>query len=439
MNPQEIIRRKRDGKELSSESIHTFINGLLDGSITDYQASALLMAIFLNGMTEDERLILTEEMIQSGETLDLSYITKPKVDKHSTGGVGDKTSLIVAPLAAACGLCVPMISGRGLGHTGGTLDKLESIPGFRVDLSLKEFHQRLEQVGFAMIGQTAEIAPADKRLYALRDSTATVESLPLIVASILSKKLAVGLDALVLDVKTGNGAFMVEEKEARELAQVLVKTAKSFNVKTRALLTDMNQPLGSAVGNSMEVMEAIKVLQGKDDNKNKDLKDLSVELVAHMLELSNVDISLEEARREVIRKLESGLALEKFRACVEGQGGNARVCDNPSEVLPIAEYKIEIKAEQSGFIQSIDTRAIGEAIASIGGGRTKVEDSIDHAIGYLSYAKLGAEINKDEPLGLLQCHTETQANSVATHIQAAYQMAETKPSALPSLIKEIID
>ena len=298
MRPQDIIRRKRDGAELSPEEIAFFVNGVTRGEIADYQSTALLMAIFLKGMTDREQAALTESMLRSGEILDFTDIPKPKVDKHSTGGVGDKTSLLIAPFAAAAGVCVPMISGRGLGHTGGTLDKLESIPGYRVDLSLKEFRAVLDEAGFAMNGQTAEIAPADKKLYALRDATATVEAIPLIVASIISKKGAAGLDAMVIDVKTGSGAFMREQDRARELARALVKTGNSLGVRSQALITDMNQPLGRAVGNSVEVRECIELLRGEFDERARPVLDLSIELAARMVVMSRLEADLEKARLE---------------------------------------------------------------------------------------------------------------------------------------------
>src|SRR5919202_6666176 len=274
MRPQDIIRRKRDGGELSREEIESFVGGVVEGAWADYQASALLMAVYLNGMTTAEMEALTQAMLHSGEVLDLSHIDAPEADKHSTGGVGDKTSLVIAPLAAACGVAVPMIPGRGLGHTGGTLDKLEAIPGYRVHLELPEFRRILKSVGYAMMGQTAEIAPADRKLYALRDATETVESIPLIVASIMSKKLAAGLGALVLDVKTGSGAFMRDEGRAKELARALVATGNSFGVRTEALLTDMNQPLGRAVGHAVEVVECLEIMRGEEDARARPVRDL---------------------------------------------------------------------------------------------------------------------------------------------------------------------
>src|SRR6266849_7925680 len=310
LRPQDIIRKKRDGQHLKGEEIAFFIDGVTRETIADYQVSALLMAIYLNGMNQAEQQLLTEAMLNSGSMLDFSDIPKPKADKHSTGGVGDKTSLVIAPLVAACGVCVPMISGRGLGHTGGTLDKLESIPGYSVDLSATEFHNVLQRVGYAMTGQTAELAPADKRMYALRDTTATVEAIPLIVASIISKKGAAGLDAMVIDVKVGSGAFMRDAVRAKELAHALVSTGNSCGIKTRALLTDMNQPLGRAVGNSVEVKECIDILRGEISETVRPVLDLSLELSAHMLVLANVEKTLAAAHHRLQRALETGAALE---------------------------------------------------------------------------------------------------------------------------------
>src|SRR5438067_7122319 len=316
--------------ELSPDEIAFFIDGVTRNEIADYQVSALLMAIFLNGMTDAEAAALTNAMLHSGEVLDFSDISKPKVDKHSTGGVGDKTSLLIAPLAAAAGVCVPMISGRGLGHTGGTLDKLESIPGYRVDLSLPEFRSVLDRCGFAMNGQTAEIAPADRKLYALRDATSTVEAIPLIVASIISKKGAAGLDAMVIDVKTGSGAFMREPDKAKQLARALVKTGNSLGVRSQALITDMNQPLGCAVGNSTEVKECIELLRREVKEGARPVLDLSIELAARMIVLAHLDATIDPARARIKKVHESGAALESFRRNVAAQGGDARACDQPS-------------------------------------------------------------------------------------------------------------
>src|SRR5437764_129186 len=340
--------------ELSPDEIAFFIDGVTRNEIADYQVSALLMAIFLNGMTEAEQSSLTEAMLHSGEILDFSDIPKPKADKHSTGGVGDKTSLLIAPLAAAAGVCVPMISGRGLGHTGGTLDKLESIPGYLVDLSLKEFRKVLDAAGFAMNGQTAEIAPADRKLYSLRDATATVEAIPLIVASIISKKGAAGLDAMVIDVKTGSGAFMREPGRARELARALVKTGNSLGIRSQALITDMNQPLGRAVGNSIEVLESIKLLRAEIEEGARPVLDLSIELAARMMVLAKLEDSIEAARCRIKNVHESGAALETFRKNVKEQDGDPRVCDEPDRILPLTEKTFKVESARPGFVTSLD-------------------------------------------------------------------------------------
>jgi len=389
LRPQDIIRKKRDREQLLPSEINFFIDGVTHGQIADYQISALLMAIYLNGMDDAEQQCLTEAMLQSGSILDFSSIAKPKADKHSTGGVGDKTSLVIAPLVAACGVCVPMISGRGLGHTGGTLDKLESIPGYRVGLSATEFQSILERVGYAMAGQTAELAPADKKMYALRDATATVEAIPLIVASIISKKGAAGLEAMVIDVKVGSGAFMRDEERARALAQALVKTGNSCGIRTRALLTDMNQPLGCAVGNSNEVKECIEILRGEFAPGAQPVLDLSIELSAHMLVLAHVDDSLEEARQRLQQALESGAALERFRQNVAAQGGDPRVCDDPGGVLPLVSESFKVESRHPGYITAVKTAEIGHAIAALGGGRVRIEDKIDATVGFMSEVKIG--------------------------------------------------
>ena len=437
MRPQDVIRKKRDGLDLSREEIAFFVDGVTQGSLADYQASALLMAIFLNGMSTSETAMLTDAMLHSGELLDFSDIQKPKVDKHSTGGVGDKTSLILAPLVAACGAAVPMISGRGLGHTGGTLDKLESIPGYRVHLTLAEFRAILGRVGFAMMGQTAQIAPADKKLYALRDATATVEAIPLIVASIMSKKLAAGLEALVLDVKTGTGAFMADEGDAMELAHALVQTGNSCGVRTEALLTDMNQPLGRGVGHAIEVRECIEILRNDPNEGARSVLELSVELAARMVSLSGVESSLEAARAKVQSALESGAALECFRLNVEEQGGDPKVCDEPARLLPLTPHEVKVESTRTGFVTGIDTAEIGHAIASIGGGRTRIEDVIDPGVGFAAEAKIGDEVKEGTTLGLLYCRGEAQAEMASERIREAYTIGADSTFA-PTLIKEVI-
>ena len=438
MRPQDVIRKKRDGAELSREEILFFIDGVTRGTIADYQISALLMAIYLNGMNDAEQEILTEAMLRSGNILDFSSIAKPKADKHSTGGVGDKTSLLIAPMVAACGVCVPMISGRGLGHTGGTLDKLESIPGYRVDLSASEFENVLQTVGYAMSGQTAELAPADKKMYALRDATATVEAIPLIVASIISKKGAAGLDAMVIDVKVGSGAFMRDETRAQALAHALVKTGNSCGIRTRALLTDMNQPLGRAVGNSLEVKECIELLRGEIDDGTRPALDLSIELSAHMLVLSRVDDSLVAARKRLQEILSSGKALESFRANVAAQGGDARVCDEPAKFLPLAAESFKVESPSSGFVTKVNTADVGHAIAAIGGGRVRIDDQIDPSVGFVTDVKIGDRIDAGGSIGTVFCRDEAKANEAVQAIQAAYEIGAAPLEKL-LLVKEVIN
>jgi len=439
LRPQDVIRKKRDGLSLSREEIDFFIGGVTNGRIADYQVSALLMAIYLNGMSPQEQQALTEAMLNSGNILDFSDIPKPKADKHSTGGVGDKTSIIIAPLVAACGVCVPMISGRGLGHTGGTLDKLESIPGYRVNLSATEFKQVLDQVGYAMAGQTSEIAPADKKMYALRDATATVEAIPLIVASIISKKGAAGLDAMIIDVKVGNGAFMREEARARDLAHALVNTGNSCGIKTRALLTDMNQPLGGAVGNSLEVQECIEILRGEANEAAQPVLELSLELCAHMLVLASVDRTIEAAHKRLQKVLNSGQALECLRTNIEAQGGEPRVCDDPERFLPLVRETVKVESPRSGFIIRVDTTEIGHAIAAIGGGRVRIEDTVDPTVGFTSELKLGDRLSAGEAIGTVYCADSAAAQEAARRIQAAYKIGDEPPAQRPELVKEIIN
>src|SRR2546421_123871 len=439
MNPQDIIRHKRDGGELSRAEIEFFGRGVVSGEMADYQASALLMAIYWRGMTEDEQAALTQAMLRSGAVLDFSDIDKPKADKHSTGGVGDKTSLLIAPLVAACGICVPMISGRGLGHTGGTLDKLESIPGYRVDLSATEFERVLKTVGYAMSGQTAELAPADKKMYALRDATATVEAIPLIVASIISKKGAAGLDAMVIDVKVGSGAFMRDEDRARSLAHALVKTGNACGIRTRALLTDMNQPLGRAVGNSLEVKECIELLRAEADAGAQPVLDLSLELSAHMLILSHVDESLDAGRARLQRMVRSGAAMECFRKNVEAQGGDPRVCDEPENILPLVKLSFKVESPRSGFVTKVNTTEIGHANAAIGGGRVRIDDTIDPSVGFMADTRIGDQVGSDSLLGTVYGRDESRAREAVQRIQSAYEIGDQPPTELPHLIREVIN
>jgi len=439
MRPQDIIRKKRDGGELSEAEIEFFVRGITGGEIADYQGTALLMAIFLNGMTGAEQSWLTRAMLHSGDILDFSDISNPKADKHSTGGVGDKTSLLIAPLAAAAGICVPMISGRGLGHTGGTLDKLESIPGYRVNLSLKEFRAVLDQCGFAMNGQTSEIAPADRKLYALRDATATVEAIPLIVASIISKKGAAGLDAMVIDVKTGSGAFMRGHDRAQELARALVTTGNSLGVRSQALITDMNQPLGQAVGNSIEVRECIELLRGEISEAARPVLELSIELAARMVALVQLEPSVAAARERIQKVYESGDALESFRRNVQAQGGDVRVCDDARRILPLTETTFKVESPRAGFVVKIDTEEIGNAIAEAGGGRVRVEDRIDPRVGFLAEVKIGDQLRAGEPFGLVFCDDVARGERAAARIKGAYDVSEGPPQNLPALVKEVIE
>lgn len=434
MRPQEIIERKRDGHELSADEIGRFISGVCDSTWADYQISALLMAMFIRGLSESEGETLTREMLYSGEVLDFSDIDRPKADKHSTGGVGDKTSLLIAPIVAACGVTVPMISGRGLGHTGGTLDKLESIPGYNVNLSTEEFRSIVKKCGFAMAGQTKQIAPADRKIYALRDATATVPYIPLIVASIMSKKLAEGLDALVLDVKTGSGAFMQSLDDSKKLSEELVKTGKKFGIKAQAVVSDMNQPLGQFVGNAHEVFECIQILRGEADKRADPTAELSMDLSARMLVLSGIVDSIETARSFVEAKVASGEALEIWRMNVECQGGDPSVCDDPSKLLPTGIGKRELKADRSGAITAIDTLAIGNALSEIGGGRVRADDKVDHAVGFECVACLGSEMSDGGVIGFLYCRDGAKADAAEEKIRLAYKLDDAGSFQAPPLI-----
>lgn len=436
MKPQEIIQKKRDGKILTNEEIQSFIKGVTDQVWADYQTSALIMAMFVCGLNFDEQNALTRAMLASGERMDFSGIEAPKADKHSTGGVGDKTSLIIAPLVAACGACVPMISGRGLGHTGGTLDKLESINGYNVNLSSAEFERVVKKCGFALAGQTENIVPADKKLYALRDATATVESIPLIVASIMSKKMAEDLDALVLDVKTGSGAFMKDFERAETLAAALCETGRAFGVRTEAVISDMNQPLGKFVGNSLEVFECVKILRNEADEQMSRTRELSVELSARMLVLSGISETLKTAKSKIEIALASGAALEKLRENVECQNGDAKICDAPEMLFGKSLLTVEIKAEEAGFINRIDTLAIGESVSRIGGGRVKVEDSIDYAVGYQCEKNLGDQVKSGETLGVIYCRNDAQAAMIKDKMREAYEIGDEKPLGNFELIKK---
>jgi pyrimidine-nucleoside phosphorylase len=392
------------------------------------------MAIFFRGMSAGETLALTEAMMRTGQVLDLSDVPGPRVDKHSTGGVGDKTSLVLAPLAAACGVFVPMISGRGLGHTGGTLDKLEAIPGFRVNLSLQEFRAVLKKTGLALIGQTAEIAPADRKLYALRDVTGTVESRPLIAASIMSKKMAEGIDALILDVKTGDGAFLKEIGESRALAQAMVEIGRGMGKHVAALITDMDQPLGHAVGNALETAECIETLKGRGP---RDLESLSLELAAWMLRLAGVAENLDAARGRVRAALNSGAGLRKFQEVIEEQGGDPRVCDDP-RLLPRAAETVELVAEEEGRVASIACRAVGHAGMLLGAGRETVDSRIDPAVGIVLHKKVGDRVLPGEPLLTLHVNDRRRLPEALDVLRRAMRVAPDAPSPGP-LIRDVLD
>jgi pyrimidine-nucleoside phosphorylase len=430
----DVIRKKRDGIELAQAEIEGLVNAYTKGEIPDYQVSAWLMAVVLKGMTRSETAALTDAMLHSGDVLDLSSLPPKKVDKHSTGGVGDKTSLVLAPLAAAAGVSVPMISGRGLGHTGGTLDKLEAIPGFNVNLPLAEFRRVLEIGGCAMIGQTAEIAPADRKLYALRDVTGTVESPYLICASIMSKKLAEGIDALVLDVKTGSGAFMKSEKDAAFLAELMVETGERMGKEVVALITDMDQPLGRMIGNALEVVEVVEVLRGGGP---EDLRELCLELAAWMLHLGGVSRTVAKGKQVSAELISSGKALEKFRQMVELQGGDARVIDDAKR-LPQAQRAMEVTSAKAGYVGSIQCEQVGTACVILGGGRERKEDSVDPAVGIVLHKKVGDEVAAKEPLATIYYNAEAKAEQARQLIESSYVVTDAAPSIKRPLIHRII-
>lgn len=420
----DLIRKKRDGQELSAQEIEFIVRGYTAGELPDYQISSWLMAVVLKGMSKAETAALTEAMLHSGEVLRWDDLPQKKVDKHSTGGVGDKTSLILAPLVAAGGLVVPMISGRGLGHTGGTLDKLESIPGFNVNLSSAEMHKVLAACGVCMIGQTASIVPADKKMYALRDVTGTVESPALICASIMSKKLAEGIDALVLDVKIGSGAFMKEESAAANLAQLMVETGEHMDKKMAAVLTDMDQPLGRAAGNALEVIECIDVLKGRGP---EDLRNLTLELSAWMFYLGERTTSVEQGRKLATELIASGAALRKFGEMIQLQGGNERVLEDTS-LLPAAKNQLDVACPASGYVSAINSEKIGIASLVLGGGRSTKEDVIDPAVGVMVHKKIGDKVAAGEPLCTLYYNSGNQVDEARNLIASSYVV-----SAMPSL------
>jgi len=433
MRAYDIVCKKRDKGKLTKEEIEFFISGFTSNKIPDYQMSALLMAIFLNGMDSEETSNLTLSMLRSGDVLDLSSIPGIKVDKHSTGGVGDKVSLILAPLVAACGLKVPMISGRGLGHTGGTLDKLESIPGFRTNLTASEFKKNVSQIGVCIMGQTEKIAPADKKIYALRDVTGTIDSVPLIVSSILSKKLASGVDGIVFDVTCGNGAFMQTEKKAKELAKTLIRICRRMKRKAAALITDMNEPLGQAVGNSLEVIESIGALKGKGP---QDLREVTLALGAEMLLLGKKAKSVRGAQGKLEQAIENGAGLKKFEQMIKSQGGNPDVIYD-YDLLPKAKYKIEVKSDRTGYVQSIQTEEIGFACCKLGAGREKVDDGIDPAVGFLIKKKVGDYVKKGELLACVLANDLRKGKTARKEIKHCYKISRKKTKGFKKVLHRL--
>ncbi|MDD3191268.1 MAG: pyrimidine-nucleoside phosphorylase [Bacilli bacterium] len=428
MRAVDLIIKKKNGQPLSKQEIHYLIKGYVDGSIPDYQISALLMAICFQGLSSEEQLFLTTEMLESGEKIDLSSISGICVDKHSTGGVGDKTTLVVAPIVAACGLKIAKMSGRGLGHTGGTLDKLESIPGYQINVSSAEFLKQVEEIGIAVIGQTANITPADKKLYALRDVTGTIESLGLIAGSIMSKKLASGANSILLDVKVGDGAFMKTIEEARELAQAMVRIGNGFNRRTVAVLTNMDEPLGYMIGNSLEVIEAIETLKGQGP---ADLKQLCYDLSAELLMMTRIKLTYEEAIQLIEEKVTSGEALQKLYQMIAYQKGNPNVIVDYS-LFGTAPYQYNVLANEEGYIKKIATEDIGIAAMLLGAGREKKEDKIDHRVGIKINKKVGDFVEKGESLAVLYANQE---NSEAENkVRRAFTLQKKKTEKNPIVI-----
>lgn len=434
MRAVDLIRKKRDSGEHSRAEIEFLVSGYTRGEIPDYQMAAWLMAVWLRGMSRAELAALTEVMLYSGEVLDFSDLPGKKVDKHSTGGIGDKTSLILAPIVAAGGLTVPMISGRGLGHTGGTLDKLEAIPGFNVNLSLEQFRRVLRECGMGLIGQTKEIAPADKKIYALRDVTSTVENIGLICGSIMSKKLAEGIDVLVLDVKVGSGAFMKREQDAVDLAEVMIETGKRMGKKVVALITDMDQPLGRTAGHANEVAECIEVLHGGGP---ADLRELSLELCAWMFYLGERSKSVDEGRRLAEDMIASGQAREKFKRGIALQGGDQRVVEEPNR-LPKARFRVDVRSPAAGYISGTDCQQFGIALAVLGGGREKKEDAIDHAVGLQFHKRIGDRVDKGEALVTIDYNSDARLAEAQNLIVTNYFIGREAPREKRPLIRRIV-
>lgn len=434
MNTVELIRRKRNGEALSKEEVDYLITMYVKNKIPDYQMSSFLMAVYFRGMNTDETAALTKAMLYSGKVIDLQSVHGAKIDKHSTGGVGDKTSLILAPIVAAAGVNVPMISGRGLGHTGGTLDKLETIPGFKTDLNLSEYKSILKKHGAVLIGQTKDIAPADKKIYALRDVTATVESIPLITASIMSKKLAEGIDGLVQDVKTGTGAFMQKYEDAKKLADALISTAKSFNKRIIGMITDMNQPLGNYIGNWLEVYESILILQGEDI---KDLRELSVLLSGAMIHLGGKAASINEGVEISNELIRNGKAFDKFIEIVKAQGGKVNFIKNPGKYPP-SKIKERVVAGKSGYLKSVDCYQVGMISLELGAGRMTKEDKIDPKAGMIFKYKIGDRINKGDFIAEFHTDKKNVVDELKERLLSSIEISDRKPEK-PVLIKEIIE
>ncbi|MBN1622085.1 MAG: thymidine phosphorylase [Endomicrobiales bacterium] len=435
MQLYEILRKKRDGAKLSENEIIQAVIGYTVGSVPDYKMAALLMAIVLRGMDTDETFYLTKAMLDSGETMNFPEISGVKTDKHSTGGVGDGISLVLAPLVASAGGVVTMMSGRGLGHTGGTLDKLESIPGFSVNRPHSDLSRQLERIRVFMIGQSDKIAPADKKMYALRDVTATVDSIPLIAASIMSKKLSEGCDALVLDVKTGSGAFMQKKSDAVTLAETMIDIGKKYGKKISALITNMNQPLGNCIGNALEIKQAINIL--KDKEHPKDFLDLVYALGSRMLVMGKVCKDITTAKTILNRNLKNGFALDTFREIISFQGGNPGVIDNPDKLLPSASQKEEIFPKKTGYIASIDTKAVGYSSVLLGAGRKSKEDNIDHAAGIVIHKKLGDRVETKEPIATFYFNDASFLNKAKDIFTNAYTVSNNKPKRQPLVLQEI--
>lgn len=422
MQPKELIRKKRDGKSLSAEEITNFVFAYTKGEIPDYQASAFLMAVFFKGLSFSETKALTKAMLNSGKRLNLTSFRLPKIDKHSTGGVGDKISLVLFPLVSACGLIIPSFAGRSLGHTGGTIDKLESIPNFRTNLSEKEILSQLRRIGLVIVEPTEEICPADKKIYALRDATETVESLPLIAGSILSKKLAEGIDGLILDVKVGKGAFLKNLTAARRLAKLMIKLSKEFGVETSALLTNMDEPLGRSVGNSLEIMETIEALKG---NIEPDIKEITFALGEEMLILGKVVTNRKEARKILEEKLMIGEGLKRFQKLIEAQGGDVKVIEDYRR-LPQAKYRLGAQSLKTGYLKSIPADIVSQLLIELGGGRKRKEDTIDPSVGFLFLKKRGGHLEKGEIFAEIYCNDEKKGDEVRKELEERIQISERK-------------